>query len=204
MLESDTLCFVELCCSVTPRVETYVRTHGGGRCGERSTREILHEHAKPHDTTERPFGFGSAGCDTVSKMVLLVAFALMVATALSDGGGVPSITELGSTVQRVRVCNAAAERMGCHGRPAGTWVTETSCADAGCCWFNGGGCFAPSDQRSPPDEGVVRFAAGQQPPALSNGLGEVRAPPAGELIAVTCITIPPCVSPSLPRHTHSG
>ena len=120
-------------------------------------------------------------------------------TALSDGGGVPSITELGSTVQRVRVCNAAAERMGCHGRPAGTWVTETSCADAGCCWFNGGGCFAPSDQRSPPDVGVVRFAAGQQPPALSNGLGEVRAPPAGELIAVTCITIPPCVSPSFPR-----
>ena len=71
----------------------------------------------PH---ERPFGFGPTGCvhrsDTVSKLhttkMVLVALALVVATstALSDGGGVPSITELGSTVQRVRVCNAAAER----------------------------------------------------------------------------------------------
>lgn len=95
---------------------------------------------RPHPTQPAVLNVHSS-CAPSLTAVVMFAMAVRVAT-----GGVPTLDELGSTVQKVRVCNGDSERVGCHGRPANTWSTEKSCVDAGCCWFESG----ESDVMQPP------------------------------------------------------
>ena len=115
--------------------------------------------------------------------------ALSFLSLITTDEALPTLDDLASTWQTVRVCNAHGIIEPCHGK-IGIWTTEKLCIDAGCCW-NGSKCFAPNAQRSPADAGVAYFAANQQAPSLSNGVGMLMAVKSGDPLGISCITLPP-------------
>lgn len=125
-------------------------------------------------------------------MIVSIYIGATFAVALAKGtanNGVPPLDQLASTWQTVRVCNMHANLQPCHGKN-NLWATEKACIDAGCCW-GGNSCFAPNDQRPSNDPGVARFAANQQAPSLSNGVGMLMVVKSGDPLGISCITAPP-------------
>eukprot|EP01047_Picozoa_sp_COSAG01_P057488 COSAG01_NODE_6650_length_3563_cov_2.465358_1_plen_808_part_00 len=118
--------------------------------------------------------------------MMVLTLLLTTAAATRAVAQVPSLAELGSTWQPVRVCRASAPTQPC---PAGGNLGKKACADYGCC-FDGRSCFAPNGDQ-PPNGSQQVFAAGQAVPAIAQPGAALSVDSGADLLAVQCFDAPP-------------
>eukprot|EP01043_Picozoa_sp_COSAG02_P020711 COSAG02_NODE_1027_length_15115_cov_118.186867_8_plen_495_part_00 len=134
----------------------------------------------------------ASGRAQVPELAALMAMACLVEPhLLLVAAQVPTIEELSSTWQLVRICRPAATKLlPC---PAGVGLDAQACADYGCCHDRQSAqCFLPNGEDRLAAGGPQEvFAANQAVPAIAQPGGALAVDNGGDLLGVGCFDAPP-------------
>lgn len=135
-----------------------------------------------------------------SFLAILLVLPLATTTPTAPATGPPPLSSLTSAFAPVRTCSQALPDNACG--PPGLSDARL-CQDLGCCMV-GSKCLQPGDATTPPPwAGLQRYAASQAVPSLANGVGQLQADHTGDILGISCLTIPRELSSSSTSSTSS-